>query len=298
MKKGSITRRDFMRIAAVTPLSGAVTPLFKRTAGTAAPQDKARVVLIRHKDAVDEAWNHHPDVVQQMLDEAVAVLFGEKDAGSAWKKIVNPTDTVGIKTNSWKPLPTGPAVEQALKRRVLDAGVAEARVSIADRGVLQNPIFKESTVILNARPARTHYWSGMGSCIKNMILFVPKPSDYHGDTCADLATIWSLPPVKGRVKLNILVLLTPLFHGVGPSHYNKEYVWPYRGLLVGRDPVAVDATGVRILQAKRRQFFGEDRPLQPPAHHITYAETRHGLGVADPAKIELVKLGWQDDVLI
>jgi len=106
MKKEIVTRRDFMRIAAVTPLSGAVTPLFKRTAGAAAPQDKARVVLIRHKDAVDEAWNHHPDVVQQMLDEAVAVLFGEKDAGSAWKKIVNPTDTVGIKTNSWKPLPT------------------------------------------------------------------------------------------------------------------------------------------------------------------------------------------------
>jgi len=298
MKKRLITRRDFIKIAAVTPLAGAVTPLFKQGPAAASPQDKVRVVLIRHKDAVDEAGNHNPEVIQKMLDEAVAALFGEKDTAAAWKKIVTPADTVGIKTNNWKSLSTGSAVEQALKRRVLDAGVAEDKISIADRGVLQNPIFKGATVILNARPARTHYWSGMGSCIKNMIQFVPKPSDYHGDTCADLATIWNLPPVKGRVKLNVLVLLTPLFHGVGPSHFNKEYVWPYRGLLVGRDPVAVDATGVRVLQAKRRLYFGEDRPLQPPAHHIVYAETRHGLGVADPAKIELVKLGWQEDILV
>jgi hypothetical protein len=74
--------------------------------------------------------------------------------------------------------------------------------------------------------------------------------------------------------------------------------WPYRGLLVGRDPVAVDSTGVRILLAKRMEFFGEERPLVPPPKHVYLADTRHHLGTADPAKIEVVKLGWEEGVLI
>jgi hypothetical protein len=285
-------------MAAVTPFAGAVTPLFRPGPSAAGPQNKVRVILIRNNDALDAAGSPNPEVIQNMLDEAVAALFGEKNEAVAWKKVIQPTDTVGIKTNVWQYLNTTSAVEQALKRRVLDAGVPEDKVAIDDRGVRRNPVFQNATALINARPARTHYWSGMGGCIKNMIMFVPQPSDYHGDTCADLATIWNLPQVKGKVRLNVLLMLTPLFQGVGPHHYSKEYIWPYRGILASTDPVAVDAIGVQILQAKRRVYFGEDRPLQPPAHHIVYAETRHGLGVADPAKIELVKMGWKDDILI
>jgi hypothetical protein len=297
MANKTITRRDFLKIAAVTPLAGAVTPAFKQV-GRTAPGDRVRVVLVRDKDAINASGQHIPDVVQKMLDDAVSALFEDKDPAAAWRRIVNPSDTVGIKTNFWRYLPTGEVVEQALKRRVREAGVPDDRIGIADRGVLSNPLFQNATALINARPARTHHWAGMGGCIKNMIMFVPRASDYHGDSCADLATIWNLPPVKGRTRLNVLLLLTPLFHGIGPHHFSREYVWPYRGILVGQDPVAVDATGVRILQAKRLQFFKEDRPLQPPAHHIVYADTRHHLGVSDPDHIELVKLGWQDDILV
>jgi hypothetical protein len=62
--------------------------------------------------------------------------------------------------------------------------------------------------------------------------------------------------------------------------------------------VAVDATGARIIQAKRREFFGEDRPINPPPKHIELADSRHHLGTADPKKIELIKIGWQDGILI
>ncbi|MFH1755459.1 MAG: hypothetical protein ABIA59_07120, partial [Candidatus Latescibacterota bacterium] len=111
-------------------------------------------------------------------------------------------------------------------------------------------------------------------------------------------TIWNLPIVKDKTRLNILVMLTPQFHNIGPHTYNPKYSWAYHGLLVGFDPVAVDATGVRILQAKRKEFFGEDRPLNPPAKHIFLADTRHHLGTADPNKIELLKLGWKDGAFI
>jgi len=294
MTTDGLTRRDFMKLAAIAPLAGAA---WRADAAEPAPA-KSRVVLIRDKDALDASGAHRPEVIQKMLDDAVVALMGEKTPVDAWKKLVSPSDTVGIKTNVWKYIPTGTAVEGALKRRIMDAGVAESRIGIDDRGVLESELFQKATALINARPARTHHWSGVGSCIKNMIMFTPSPSAYHGDSCADLALLWYLPLVKGKVRLNVLSMLTPLFHGIGPHHYSAQYVWSYGGLIVGRDVVAVDATGLRILEAKRRQFFGEDKPLQPPAHHIALADTKHHLGVSRVDQIELIKLGWSDGILI
>ena len=129
-------------------------------------------------------------------------------------------------------------------------------------------------------------------------MFVKEPSAYHPDSCADLASIWKLPLVQGKTRLNILVLFTPLFHGIGPHHFNPKYTWAYRGLLMGFDPVAVDSIGVHILLAKRKDYFSEVRPLNPPPRHISLADTRHQLGTADPQKIDLITIGWKEDILI
>ena len=314
MSRRSLTRRDFLKAAAVTPIAGAIgcccsgagtagVPATAPAPGKGVASLKtlgytSRVVLVRDAAAVGEGRKFNGPVIQRMLDDAVAALFGEKDAAAAWKKIVGPTDIVGIKTNSWNYLPTGQEVEEAIRTRVQGAGVPADKIAIADRGVLTNPIFQAATVLINARPARVHYWAGMGSCIKNYIQFVPKPSDYHDDACADLAKIWSLPPVKNRTQLNVLVMLTPLFHNIGPRGFSESFLWPYKGLIVGKDPVAVDATGYRIIQAQRLKHFGEDKPLETSAHHIMLADTRHKLGTSDPNLIEVVKLGWAEDILI
>ncbi len=281
----------------MTPFAGAFTPGFKIQEKNKAAR-RAKVVLIRDKNALISFKKPNPGVVQKMLDDSITTLLGESDPVNAWKKLVNPSDIVGIKSNVWRPIPTTREVEQALKARIMDAGVAEENIGIDDRGVRRNRIFKEATVIINARPARTHHWSGMGGCIKNPIMFVPWPSAYHGDSCADLATLWYKHNLKERTKLNVLLVLNPQFHGIGPHSYSDKYVWEYKGILVSQDPVAVDAIGVRILQAKRREYFGEDRPLQPPAKHIYLADTRHNLGVSDLDKIELIKLGWEEGILI
>lgn len=259
---------------------------------------KSKVILIRDKNLLDASGNINKGVLQTMLDEAVPELTGDSDVSSAWKKVISPDDVVGIKSNHWSRLRTPVALEQLIKKRVMDAGVNEDNIGIADRGILNNSIFKNSTALINSRPMRTHDWAGVGSLIKNYILFHPKPFEYHPDTCADLAEIWKKPMVKGKTRLNILVMITPLFHGVGPHHFNEKYTWKYNGLVVGFDPVAVDATGLRIIQARRREFFGEERPISPSPHHIELADTRHNLGNADFNNIELVKLGWKEGILI
>jgi hypothetical protein len=93
-------------------------------------------------------------------------------------------------------------------------------------------------------------------------------------------------------------MLTPQFNCLAPHHFDKESIWPYHGLLVGADPVAVDAVGLSIIEAKRRQHFKEDSPMRPPAKHIRAAEVKHGVGVADLSRIEIIRLGWKDGALI
>jgi hypothetical protein len=297
MKKKMITRRDFLKDSTSLAITGTLLlNMPQKIFGEGDSQSK--VVLIRQENLMGSNGKPKKVLVENMLDEAVSALYGVSEAQKAWEQIVKPEDVVGIKSNVWRYLATPPELEQAIENRVKSVGVAADNIAIDDRGIRYNSVFKKATALINVRPLRTHHWSGVGSLLKNYIMFVKRPSDYHGDTCADLAAIWKLPEVQGKTRLNILVMFTPLFHSVGPHAYNPQYTWAYNGLLVGNDPVAVDATGVRILMAKRKQFFQEDRPINPPTKHVFLADTRHQLGTADPSKIELIKLGWQQDSLI
>jgi hypothetical protein len=60
----------------------------------------------------------------------------------------------------------------------------------------------------------------------------------------------------------------------------------------------VDSVGLRIIMAKRTEHFGSDNRLPALPRHIRAADVKHGLGNSDPAKIELIKLGWEEGALI
>ena len=171
-------------------------------------------------------------------------------------------------------------------------------IAIDDRGIRENPVFMRSTALINVRPMRTHHWSGLGTLLKNYIMFTSAPWSYHGNSCERLGAIWQKPHVEGKTRLNILVMLTPLFHGIGPHHFSRRYIWPYAGLIVSTDPVAADATGARIIEAKRNEYFADHRPISPPPLHIAAADTRFGLGNSRTDRIELVRMGWEEQILI
>jgi hypothetical protein len=298
MNKNVITRRSLLKKAAALAAGSVLLMDFPARIFGAASTKKSRVILIRDEAVMDADGKINAAVMQDMLDKSVQRLTGQSSVGQAWKIIVRADDVVGIKTNKWPYLSTPEELENAIRKRVVEAGVVENNLSIRDQGVLSDPVFQKATALINVRPMRTHAWAGVGSCIKNYIMFSEMPSSYHPDSCADLATLFELPAVKGKSRLHILVMMTPLFHGVGPHHFNKEYTWPYKGIIIGFDPVAVDSVGLRIIQARRREYFGEDKPLNPPAKHIQLADTRYHLGTADPGLIDLVKLGWQEGVMV
>jgi hypothetical protein len=294
MEERIITRRDFLRGAAGTAVAAA---LGHRPLGDAHAQTTAKVVLVRNADvlALPEKMQ---EILESMLDEALKTLLGTGDAREAWRKLIKSSDVVGVKSNEWARLPTPKPLEGAIKHRLLVTGVAEENMSIADRGVLENPVFQKATALINVRPLRTHHWAGIGSCLKNYIQYVPNRPSYHPDACAALGSIWSLPMIQGKTRLNILSVLTPQFYGRGANFFDTRYVWPYGGLIVGTDPVAVDTIGAHLLKVKRVAFFGEDRTMDAPPTHIVVADKKYNLGVSDLGRIQLVKLGWMEEVLI
>lgn len=286
-----ITRRDFVAGSATAVLAAAAP----RRASSA---ERSKVILIRDAAALDEKSAFDGDVIQRMLDEAVMELFGSDSPQAAFGKMVSKDQTVGIKTNVWGYLPTPPEVENAIKRRVMDVGVPADRIGLDDHTVRTNPLFVNADSIINVRPLRTHYLSGISGCMKNLIMFSESQIKWHPNSCEDLGLLQTLPEVKGKLRLHVLCALTPQFHGRGPHHFSRRYVWNYKGLIVGTDVVAVDAVALRLLMAKRTEVLGASRALPPVPIHVERADKVHGLGNSDMARIDLVKLGWQDDILI
>jgi len=290
-----ITRRDFLRGTAYTAFATAFGSSLK---GEVKAEEKVKIILIRDEKVIDPQGRINQKILQEMLDQGVCKLLGEENPVQAWKKLIKPTDIVGIKSNVWAYLPTPKELEDAIQQRIMDVGVQKKDISIGDRDILNNPVFRSSTALINVRPLRTHHWSGIGGCIKNYVMFVSAPWLYHSDACSPLASIWNKSIVKGKTRLNILSLIRTQFYNRGAHHFDRRFVSEYKGLLIGKDPVALDAIGARLLQLQRIAYFGEDRPLDTTPNHIFVADEKYKLGVSDLNRIEIIKLGWMEGVLI
>jgi hypothetical protein len=91
-----------------------------------------------------------------MVDEGMMELTGAGSPSEAWKTIIRPDDVVGIKSNYWNSLRTPFELEKIIKAGVAGTGVSEGNIGINDRGVLNDPVFKKATALINTRPMRTH----------------------------------------------------------------------------------------------------------------------------------------------
>lgn len=292
---GSHTRRDFLRGTTAGALGASLGLALSDTVFAAEPgQAKTTVVLARDEAAVGDDGKPNGRVVEAMLDRAVCRLAGKDDPAAAWRAYIRPDDTVGIKTTVYMISTSKEAIE-AVRAGARKAGVAPEKILAGDRGNSPGKR-KPVTALINVPSLKAHHMSGIGCAIKNYIVYHAKPASLHPRSCSDLAAAWQAPAIQGKTRLIVVDALLPMFDK-GPQ-VTPKYRWPYRGLIVGTDPVAVDAVCLRIIQAKRNAYKGEPWPVSPPPRSIAVADTKYHLGTSDPAKIHLVKLGWERDVLI
>jgi uncharacterized protein (DUF362 family) len=152
---------------------------------------------------------------------------------------------------------------------------------------------KEVTKVINVPSLMDSFMSGVNGAIANMTLwnvdnwrrFVREPD--FGDPY--LAEIYADPMVHDKVVLTILDALTLQFAG-GPFP-NPNFSRPYHSIFASRDPVALDATALALLEEYRAA--NKLPKLAPLAGHIDSA-ARMGLGNSDPARIETIRVGIEN----
>jgi uncharacterized protein (DUF362 family) len=154
--------------------------------------------------------------------------------------------------------------------------------------LLSKTLTRTCDAVINLPVLKDHGIAGVTLALKNLFGAIHNPNKYHtnaGDPY--VADVNMLPQIRRKVRLTICDALTAQYEG-GPS-YMPQWSWPYNGLMVGRDPVALDYTGWRIIERKRAEKGM--KPLRDLHREPLYIATAagHGLGTNDPALIDLVE---------
>jgi uncharacterized protein (DUF362 family) len=177
-----------------------------------------------------------------------------------------------------------------------NAGYAQDIITSGAIGSLFSRIVTdEATALVSAPVLKDHNLCGLTGALKNFYGAIHNPNKYHDNGCDPfIADVVAAAPIRGKLRLTVVDALRPQYAG-GPSTRTR-WQWPYGGLVLGTDPVAVDRVACEILDRKRRAAdlppLARDKPTLP---YLASAEAR-GLGTADLAKIEVLSLGkaWVD----
>ena len=314
-EKISFTRRDFLKGTTFTTL-GVALGLVSDEVLSYQEGKKERVVLIRDKNVLNEELKVDSKLLSGMLDQGMAHLSGENDPLKVWKGLFNSKDIVGVKI-SVMVTPTHKELIELIVQNLLSAGVEDKNIYIWDRdkvGVGSAEMFsrprsfgfdndhlskviKKCTALINVSGMKSHWLSGAAFSIKNWAGAIDNPYEYHTeDCCSSLGALCAIPEIKSKCRLIILDGLRPLFNG-GPQ-INPKYLWNYNGLILGKDHVAVDTIALKIIQNKRDDFKKGKWILSPPPVHIGLADTKYKAGTSNLTKIELIKSGFQEGMLL
>ncbi len=286
----ALTRRDFVRGTAGVTLGASVIGMPSVHAAETASASK--VVIVRDEKALGEGNKVDPAILQSMLNETITRLTGVQDSKGAWLSLFKSTDKIGL-VNTPHLNPTHPEVIDAVKSALTEAGIPSENILMAQGG----PDKAEACTALIALPAlKAHWLTGIGTVLKNYIMFSGRPRDYHNEDSAKLGEIWNLPNVKGKTKLVLVDALRPLCDK-GPQP-DPRYLWNYNGLIAGADPVAVETVCLKIITEKRKALRNEPWPLSPPPICVETAEKTYNLGTSNIEKIILEKVGWLQDILV
>ncbi|MBN2013343.1 DUF362 domain-containing protein [candidate division KSB1 bacterium] len=157
--------------------------------------------------------------------------------------------------------------------------------------LLSNVVVKECTAIINVPILKDHGIVGVTNALKNFFGAIHNPNKYHS-RCGDpfIADIHMIPELRSKIRLTVSDVLTSQYEG-GPP-FMPQWTWPYNGIMIGTDMVAMDTVGWQIIEKKRAEQGMP--PLtdvgRKPTYIATAGDERHGLGNSDMSRIECINL--------
>jgi len=290
-KKPVLTRRDFIRGTIGVTLGASILGL-QWPRGEAQAAGSSLVTIVRDKNAMDSSKNVDITVLQKMLEQTLINVTGQKNTKDAWLSLVKPNDVIGlVPTDHLNP--THDEVVDVVKNSLMDAGIPKDNIRQAQGGP-RNP--KKCDALIAIPGLKAHWLTGIGTVLKNYIMYSGSPSSYHKSNSSKLGEIWNLPFVKGKTKLVLVDSLYPLCDK-GPQA-DPRYQWAYNGFIAGTDPVAVETVCLKIISEKRNAIRGESWPLSPPPICVEAADKVYGLGTSRMEQIKIKHYGWEHELLL
>jgi len=156
---------------------------------------------------------------------------------------------------------------------------------------LSKILTRYTNVLINIPVLKDHDGAGVTIALKNMYGVIHNPNKYHPNGCDPyVADLNMLPEIRTRMRLTICDATTAMYEG-GPA-FKPEHSWKCNGLLVSSDPVALDATGWRMIERKRAEkgLKTLEAEQRSPRYIVTAADREHRLGNCDPSCIEVVEI--------
>jgi hypothetical protein len=290
-KKPILTRRDFIR-GTIGVTLGAPIFGYKWSVEEARAAGTSSVTVVRDKNAMDSSKIVDNTILKKMLEQTLIKVTGQKNSKKAWLSLVKPGDVIGLVPTPHLN-PTHTELVGAVKRSLMEAGIPEGRIKHAQGGPSRP---KECDALIALPALKAHWLTGIGTVLKNYIMYSGSPSSYHHSDSTKLGEIWNLPFVKRKTKLVLVDSLYPLCDK-GPQA-DPRYQWPYNGLIAGTDPVAVETVCLKIITEKRKAIRGESWPLSPPPICVKAADKVYGLGTSRMEAIKIKHYGWEKDLLL
>lgn len=156
-------------------------------------------------------------------------------------------------------------------------------------GTFFSRIMEDIDALINVPVLKDHDLAGLSGAMKNMYGTIFNPNKFHANHCDPfVAELCNHPLIKGKLRLVVCDASRVQVHN-GPAFY-PQYAREYGGLLVSRDPVALDFAGREIIDSLRLEMGLPTLAAagREPAYIRTAA--RLGLGQAAARLIQKVSL--------
>ena len=157
--------------------------------------------------------------------------------------------------------------------------------------LLSRTLTQYCSVVINLPVLKDHGIVGVTNSLKNYFGAIHNPNKYHeklGDPY--IADLWLVPDIRNKTKLIICDALTAQYEG-GPP-FKPQWIWDYNGIIIGNDPVAIDYTGWKIIEDKRRErgLKSLKEAGREPNYINTAADNEHKIGTNNPGMIEVINV--------
>jgi uncharacterized protein (DUF362 family) len=150
-------------------------------------------------------------------------------------------------------------------------------------------IMEKVDALINVPVLKDHDLAGVSIGMKNFYGAIYNPNKFHRDNCNPfVAELCTHPLIKNKLRL-IVCDATRVQVNNGPAFFPR-YAWEYGGILVSRDPVALDYVGWQIIEQRRKELGLKS--LKEAGREPTYILTasRLKLGNSDEAKIQKIEI--------